>query len=314
MGRILWRGALPRFRWARHFGDHLEGALLYLFWLLTGCMSPARASAAGRRLFRFLGPGTHKHSRVKNNLRKAFDGLDEHNLEMLARDVWENFGAVLAEYPHLSKISTGGTSLQIRQVINSAAGSILEAHRPAVYVTAHLGNWELVAALLAAKGIPLSVVYGPQGNPVLESLIQERRRSWGCRFFTKTNAVSRLVRDIRAGRSIGLLPDQRVDNGVSVPFFGLDAPTTTSPAWLSMKLGCPIVPVQVERIRDACYQVTFHAPLLTGHEPADPGRTLKATADLNALFESWIRQRPQQWLCMKRRWPETDCSHEPLAE
>lgn len=279
--------------------------MLRLFWFLVGHMSPARASATGRKLFRRLGPKTHKHQRIKRNLRLAFDNLDENETDTLACGIWENFGAVLAEYPHLEKIRATGAEPRIDVVINSASRPILEDRRPAIYAGAHLGNWELVAPTLKARGIPLSAVYGPQGNAVLESLLQAQRRASGCRFIAKTHALQQVIREIRAGRSIGLLPDQRVDSGEAIDFFGRQAPTTTSPAWLAMKLNCPLIPVQVERIEDARYRMTFHAPLLTGCEPADPERMIRATAELNRLFEEWIRARPEQWLCMKRRWPES---------
>ncbi|GMQ84253.1 MAG: lysophospholipid acyltransferase family protein [Gammaproteobacteria bacterium] len=306
MGRILFRQQSARLLWIRNISRYPEGWLLYLFWLLVGHMSPARASATGRKLFRRLGPKTHKHQRIKRNLRLAFGNLNDDETEGLARGIWENFGAVLAEYPHLAKIRATGASPRIDVVVDSATRPILEERRPAIYVSAHLGNWELVAPTLSAKGIPLSLVYGPQGNPVLDALLQAQRQSCSdSHFIAKANALQQLIRDIRAGRSVGLLPDQRVDTGEAIDFFGLQAPTTTSPAWLAMKLDCPLVPVQVERMGDARYRMTFHTPLLTGCEPANQERLIKTTADLNALFEQWIRQRPEQWLCMKRRWPES---------
>ncbi len=306
MGRILFRQQSARLLWLRNISRYPEGWLLYLFWLLVGHMSPARASATGRKLFRHLGPKTHKHQRIKRNLRLAFGNLNDDETEELARGIWGNFGAVLAEYPHLAKIRATGASPRIDVVVDSATRPILEDRRPAIYVSAHLGNWELVAPTLSAKGIPLSLVYGPQGNPVLDTLLQAQRQSCSdSHFIAKENALQQLIRDIRAGRSVGLLPDQRVDSGEAIDFFGLQAPTTTSPAWLAMKLNCPLVPVQVERMGDALYRMTFHPPLLTGCEPANQERLIKTTADLNALFEQWIRQRPEQWLCMKRRWPES---------
>lgn len=306
MGRILFRQQSAHLLWLRNINHSLEGLLLRLFWLLVRYMSPARASATGRTLLRRLGPKTHKHQRIKRNLRLAFGNLDDDETDRLACGIWENFGALLAEYPHLANIRATGVSPRIDVVIDSASRSILEDRRPTVYVSAHLGNWELVAPTLSAKGVPLSIVYGPQGNPVLEALLQAQRESSSdCRFIAKASALQHLIRDIRAGRSVGLLPDQRVDSGEAIDFFGRQAPTTTSPAWLAMKLNCPLLPVQVERIEDARYRMTFHAPLLSGCEPADQERMIEVTAELNALFEQWIRERPEQWLCMKRRWPES---------
>ena len=303
MGRILFRKTI-RWRRLRKFGWYIDGAFLYLLWLLVRPMRPARASATGRTLLRWLGPKTHKHQKMLRNLSLAFPEMDADRIEALARDIWGNFGAMLAEYPHLSRIAINGSSPTIELVMDEAARAILENGRPAIYVTAHLGNWELAASTIAALGVPLCVVYGPQGNPVLEKLLQGQRRSLGCRFIGKKNAVRQMIRELRAGHSVGLLPDQRVDSGEIIPFFGLDAPTTTSPAWLALKLGCPLVPVQTERTGNARFRVTFHAPLERDANGEDERQRLRdMTMTVNRQFEEWIRQRPQQWLCIKRRWP-----------
>jgi len=303
VGRILFHHKLAYLPWLQACSRYSEGLLLYLFWSLVGHLSAPHAAAAGRKLFRYVGPKTHKHQRIMGNLRLAFPDLSEADAEQLARSIWGNFGAVLAEYPHIATLTARSSTSGVDIIIDRASRPILEKRQPAIYVTAHLGNWELVAAMLSAHGIPLSVVYGPQKNPVLDGLLQARRRSSRCRFIAKKNALQQLIREIRAGRSVGLLPDQRVDGGELIDFFGFQTPTTTSPAWLAMKLKCPLVPVQVERMGDARYRMVIHPPLLSGCETADPEQVIKASTALNALFERWIRRHPEQWLCLKRRWP-----------
>ena len=302
MGRILFRKLSPRSHWLHMFGMRVEGMLLYLFWLLVRPLSPQHASATGRFLMCRLGPKTHKHRQMKRNLTRAFPDLNNEQREALARDIWGNFGAVMAEYPHLNTLSVGGSPPFVSVVMDKNARAILENKRPAIYVSAHLGNWELVASIIAKSGVPLSVIYGPQSNPVLERMLQQQRGSLGCRLIAKHNGIRQLVREIRSGRSVGLLPDQRVDNGEPVPFFGWDAPTTTSPAWLALKLNCPLIPVQIERTGNARFRAVFHRPILGGGKANEQSDPLQITADLNKLFESWIRKRPEQWLCMKRRW------------
>ncbi len=302
MGRILFRKLSSRSRRLHSVGMRLEGTLLYLFWLLMSLLSPQHASATGRILIQRLGPATHKHGQVLQNLELAFPELNDEQRESLARDIWGNFGAVMAEYPHLNRLTTGGSPPFVDVIMDEDTRAILEKKRPAIYVGAHLGNWELTASIIAESGVPLSVIYGPQRNPVLERMIQQRRSSLGYRLIAKNNGVRRLVREIRSGRSVGLLPDQRVDNGEPVPFFGHNAPTTTSPAWLAIKLNCPLIPVQIERTGNTRFRAVFHPPLLSGEEINERSDPLQITTALNRLFESWIRNQPDQWVCMKRRW------------
>jgi KDO2-lipid IV(A) lauroyltransferase len=307
-------GKLPakyrnRPHWLRILSWWTEAGFVRTLWLLTGSMDPARAATLGRRLFRWLGPRSAKQPFVDRNLRVAFPGLTPVQYEQLAHKVWENFGAVLAEYPHLRSFRMTDSAPAIEVEMDPATRVILDARQPAVYVSAHLGNWELAAAAITAAGIPLSVVYAPQGNPLLDRLLQKVRLALGCKFIAKKNALRRLAREIRAGRSVGILPDQRVDTGEPIAFFGHSALTTTSPAWLAIKMHCPLVPVQITRTGDARYRAVFHPPLQPHAGSDQRAEVLQLTAAINDLFENWIRREPGQWLCMRRRWsactPET---------
>ncbi len=314
LGRILFRKLSPRSRRLDNVGVYAEGMFLYLFWQLMRLLPPERASATGRRLVRRLGPGTHKHRQVLRNLELAFPDLDHQQRESLARDIWGNFGAVMAEYPHLGTLVNSDSPPYVNVVMDEQAQFILETRQPAIYITAHLSNWELVGSIITRAGVPLSVIYGPQRNPLLERMIVKQRNSVGIQLIDKHHGLRQAVREIRAGRSVGLLPDQRVDEGEPVPFFGRSAPTTTSPAWLALKLGCPLVPVQIERRGDARFRAIFHAPVLQG-EPADRRRDpVQITTELNQLFERWIRNQPDQWVCIKRRWQNDACPVTPKQD
>lgn len=300
----------------RAYGWFAEAAFVAVFWLLARCMPPQRAAATGRRLFRWLGPRTGKQGFVRGNLEQAFPDLDVARLDTLCRDVWGNFGAVLAEYPHLRALAADHADSTTGIWIDAQTRAVMANAQPAVYVTAHLANWELAALALAAAGVPLSVVYAPQGNPLLDRMLQAARRALGCRFIGKRYALRKLVRELRGGRSVGILSDQRVDSGEPVPFFGRHALTATTPAWLALKLRCPLIPVQIVRIAEARYRVLLHKPVVCGDAAVNADAVLQLTARLNGLFESWIRQRPEQWLCMRRRWPaiQTASTDPPLAD
>jgi KDO2-lipid IV(A) lauroyltransferase len=137
-------------------------------------------------------------------------------------------------------------------------------------------------------------------------MLWRKRQLLGCKFLAKEDSMRATVRLLSKGTSMGFLVDQRIDSGELIPFFGVAAPTTSSPARLALRLGCDLIPVQVERLQGAHFRVTFHAPLKPDDEQADKvTQALQLTGKLNALFETWIRQHPQQWLCTKRRWPKT---------
>jgi Kdo2-lipid IVA lauroyltransferase/acyltransferase len=177
--------------------------------------------------------------------------------------------------------------------------------RPCIFVTAHLGNWEIAAATAQHLGLPLTVVYSPQANPVTEWLVQRQRRHLRSRFLKADAGLRPLLRELRAGRSIGLLVDLPVKSGDILPFCGRDTTTTLVPARLALKAGCPPVPVRVERVRPAHLRVTVYDPLSPHDGIATDLQARRMMARINALFESWIVARPYEWQCFQNRWPKS---------
>jgi KDO2-lipid IV(A) lauroyltransferase len=90
-----------------------------------------------------------------------------------------------------------------------------------------------------------------------------------------------------------------------VPFFGIDMNTTITPARLALRYDCELIPIRVERLNGARFRVTFHAPVTPPEGVTDEHRKVLAmTRKVNDLFEAWITETPQDWLCSKRRWPK----------
>ena len=115
-----------------------------------------------------------------------------------------------------------------------------------------------------------------------------------------------LLRHLSRGGHLGILVDQKLNDGISVPFFGRDAMTAPALARLGLRFGCPLVPVQSERLRDARFRMTVLPRLEiedTGDISAD---VLAAMTRVNAMLESWVRARPEQWLWLHRRWRPED--------
>ncbi len=283
----------------------LEAAILGGFWSISWCLPPDWASALGYRLFHGIGPYLPKNRHVRANLALAFPEKSSAEIDALARRIWGNFGAVLAEYPHLAALADNRDGQRVEVVAKTDLQPYCEARKSAVFAAAHLGNWEFCPIAGSRLGLPVTVIYSPQKNPLLDRMLLRKRQALGCNFLTKNDSMRATVKLLTSGQSIGLLVDQRVDSGDPIPFFGIAAATTSSPARLALKFGCDLIPSQVERLQGAHFRVTFHPPV----EPDDDGadtrtQVLQMTRKLNAIFEDWIRQNPEQWFCSKRRWPE----------
>ena len=281
---------------------HGEAALTRSVWTLSERLDVDRASRMGAALLRRIGPRAAKHKHMLANLAVAFPGLGAEARADLARDIWGQIGRVMAEYPHLETIC-GAESRSRMEIVDPHGMQDRAGRRPAVFVSAHTANWELAAALGRIGGFDVDVVYSPQTNPVVHRALQARRRPLGCGFIERRVGARGIIQTINKGRSIGILLDQRYDEGENVSFFGHLTPAGTGPAALALKLGVDFVPVRIERREGAHFRATYGAPLKPGTDGPLKAQALDLTRQVYALFEGWIRERPAQWLCLKRRWP-----------
>lgn len=299
----LWSRARKNHVFLRYLIWRLQGLLLTLFSRICAILPPEWAAAAGGRMAALVGPRLAKSHRVKCNIAIAFPEKTWQEIDQIVTGIWRNFGQVVAEYAHLDSISARAANGRVEVVIKGDDPSWVNSDKPKLFVTAHLANWELAASSVVSLGIPLSVIYSPQNNPWVDRLIQKLRQPLGCGFLAKEDSIRSIIGELKTGRSIGMLVDQRVDSGESVAFFGLDAQTTTTPARLALKYGYELVPIRIERLQLTRYRATFHQPIA----PPDPklGRreqALEMTRQINALIETWVRERPEQSSFTKRRW------------
>ena len=298
-------GIMDQYTSLRYLGWFLESLPLALLWLIASLLPVRVASALGASLLGLIGPHTHKNKHVLANLRTCFPDADHVTLDRIARTMWRNLGAVFTEYPHLKRILNSRVELQI----DPQAQTVLKSGKPLLVMAPHLANWELIAEFLAYRNIPLTVVYKRQDNPFIESMIQHFRRADDSFYVGNEDALKAMMQATRKGRSLGLLPDQRVDSGLMLPLFGENAATTISPVRIAQRAGYALVPFHVERLPGCRFRLIVSAPLSIGTDVAETEQVSKDSAidimlQFNKLLECWIHERPGEWLCTKRRWPK----------
>jgi KDO2-lipid IV(A) lauroyltransferase len=295
--RIDRFAVLRRARWA------IEAGILGLFWWICARLPPDTASGFGRRLLRLIGPSLRKSTYMLRNLSLAFPDLNDDQKSDLIREVWGNTGAVLAEYPHLGRLVQTAVDNHFEVDPQVDLDAYRVGGRQAIFVTAHFGNWEITAGAAAHMTVPLTVVYTPIKNAFIDRMLKRKREALGCQLLDRYAGLPHLIGALNEGRSLGLIVDHRDDAGIPLPFFGLDKLTTVVPARLALRFGCDLIPVRVERLDGAHFRYTIFAPV----EP-DPNiasakeQAVQMMAKVNGIFEQWIRERPQQWLCTKRAW------------
>jgi lauroyl/myristoyl acyltransferase len=174
-------------------------------------------------------------------------------------------------------------------------------HPPCIALTAHFGNWEVMAARSAAMGSPLTVVFAALKNPVVDELVARLRRGPGQIVAEKTGVVRLLIRTLRDGGHIAVVLDQNTlpaNGGCFVDFFGAPVPMSMVVASLAEKTAAPVVPTFCTRNPDGTYRVYNLAPLR--REEAETRESF--TQRLATVLEGEIRKHPEQWLWMYKRW------------
>ena len=279
------------------------------------------ALALGRALGRLLADLDPRHVRIAaENMRHAFPHWDEARRLRTARAVYAHFGQTLLDILWLDGRPREAFLSLVVEEGRANVDPVRAAGRGAVYVTAHFGNWEFYGVAWAWMGEPIGVVARPLDNPALDARLRGFRAQSGNTVISKRRALGEILRLIRSGQGVAILVDQNVQeqDGIFVDFFGRKAATTTVAAALTVKTGCALVPVHCESLPDGRYRFVYGRPMewtSSGNRQEDIARLTQA---MTAAIEGWVRERPEQWLWMHRRWktqprPAGDAARAPAA-
>lgn len=246
------------------------------------------------------------------NLRHAFKNeKNDKEIRMIARECCRSFILTAFEIIKFRQIYNRPDAIhRLRKIADNIdfllhkAKAIHDRTNGCIFVTPHLGNWELLPHSCALYGIPLSVVARPLDNPYLERAIFENRVYTGQAIIhTKKNALFALHRTLNRGISIGILSDQSTNKGLSVDFFGRKATTTPVPAMLAVSHHRPVVVVACCRKKG---DLKFHGFVSDPIWPSSCGsqkhEIIRITNAINAEMESMIRKYPEQYLWVHKRW------------
>jgi KDO2-lipid IV(A) lauroyltransferase len=262
------------------------------------------ASALGGALARRIGPLLDVSKHARRNISRAFPELSETEIARLVVDMWDNLGRVAAEYPHLrhirvfepgGRVETHGFENMFRAVV---------ADRSMIIFSGHIANWEIGMLAAVQYGICVAQIYRAANNPLVDRMITRFRGEGGELIPKGTVAARRAIAVLRRGAHLTMLADQKMNDGIPVPFFGRPAMTTSALAGLALRFDCDVLPARVERLGGARFRLTVFPPLplpRSGDHHADVAALM---TQVNQTLEAWIRDRPAEWLWLHRRWPD----------
>ena len=284
--------------------QRLEGLGAALAFGGLGKLPIDRASALGGALGRRIGPSLGISKRARINLRRAFPDLAESTIEEIVAGMWDNLGRVAAEYPHLRRIRVFAPDGRVETHGFEHMDRAVAAGRRMIIFSGHLANWEIGALAAAQYGAPVTQIYRAANNPLVARLISRLRGDRG-EYVPKGSAgARRAVAALARGEHLTLLADQKMNDGIPAPFFGRPAMTAPALASLALRFDCDVLPARVERLDGAHFRLTVFPPLPLPRGRAPHAAVAELTARVNAILERWIRDRPEQWLWVHRRWPD----------
>jgi KDO2-lipid IV(A) lauroyltransferase len=266
------------------------------------------------RIWRLLAPLDRRHQRALDNLTIAFPEKSLKERQAIALAMWENLGRVMVETMQLDRIVSQPDRIRMTDRTAKVFARYRNKMGPAIGVTLHMGNWELAAWPLTVAGNNPAAVYRTVKNPYVDRYLRWLRRNLypggllgrgrsDDGGIDEGQRTARLITDfVRQGGRLGLVCDLHDRTGLPVPFFGRPARSVTIPAIIARRVGARIWIGRCLRLgKQSRFEIEFkELKVPRTANPADDVRSI--TAAMQAQFEVWVREAPEQWMWNNRRW------------
>jgi len=244
-----------------------------------------------------------RRARARDHLEKAKLGNDDRERAHILSGMYENLGLCLVEFLRLSTWSRAKIDARITLDHFDRLQAAIAEKRGVVIVTAHFGNWDLLACLSAMLGVPLHVVTRELKGAGINRAWMEAREATGLKLHPAAGSAGALLAALRAGEVVAFVIDQHMPGhlGVGVPFFGRLAATTDAPAILAARTGAPVFPAFLFREGFEKHRL-FVGEALPLAQGSRKEAALESTARFSRAVEEVVRAHPEQWIWMHRRW------------
>jgi Kdo2-lipid IVA lauroyltransferase/acyltransferase len=274
--------------------------------LVAGLMRVApidTASNLGGALLKLVGPLTSTHRTVRRNLRLAFPDWSEAERERVGRLAWENVGRVFTEFLMMDRIMKDPSRVEMPDAQRLA--QVFGVDRPLLFVSGHFANFEVMAAASRFANVSGMVAYRGLNNPYIDARMKEMRRRYGIELFAPKTAQGgrEMMAALKNHVPLGILLDQKYNQGLLTPFFGHGVHTQHAPVRFAMRFGAVMQLGWVERTKGARFRLYADEAVVL-----DPGGGADAIAEtvakVNAFIERRARARPWEYWWVHRRFPD----------
>jgi Kdo2-lipid IVA lauroyltransferase/acyltransferase len=290
-------------------GETAVGALTIALLRATRYFDPIKTANLFGRIARLIGPALPEQRIGRANLTAAFPEKPPQEIEAILAGVWDNLGRVGAEFAHIDHIwdydpaHPENSRIEIAPRTHELFARLKDDDKPALIFASHLGNWEFPALAGPAHGVDSAVLYRRPNSAAADRIINEMRRvNMGELIPAGRDAPFRLAEALEQGKHVGMLVDQYWTGGVEVTFFGRKTRANPTLARLRRHVECPIHGARIIRLPGNRFRAELSEEVQPVRDAAgeiDIQGTMQA---ITSVVEGWIREYPDQWLWLHRRW------------
>jgi KDO2-lipid IV(A) lauroyltransferase len=229
--------------------------------------------------------------------------MPDSEIQKVLVEMWNNYGRLMAEYLKPQVFWDGKNLHKIEVVGIENLKQLQDDGKPGILFTAHLGNWQMISLAAQSIGFDLTQMYRPPNNPWMDALMLKCQKGTVKNVITKgKGGPKEFLSLIKRGDHALLLVDQKMGEGIAVPFLGRKAMTATGIAKMYLNQNCPLLPARSERLYDSYFRVTFYPPIQFVSQGDQKEDMYQLLLEINTIIGNWIKERPGQWLWLHRRW------------
>ena len=309
MASLLAQGRIRSREAMKSVAGAVVGALTIGMLRTTRYFDPLKTADLFGRISGRIGPLLREQRIARANLTAAFPEKSPAEIEAIIAGVWDNLGRLGAEFAHIDRIWDYDEAYPLKSRIEIPPRTHELFHqlrlddKPALIFASHLGNWEMPALAAVAHGLDAAILFRRPNIASADRIIQEMRSDkMGTLIPAGRDAPIRLAEALQKGQHVAMLVDQYLTGGVEVTFFGRKTRANPMLARLLRQVECPVHGVRIIRLPG----YRFRAEL---SEEVQPVRDAKGQIDVQGttqaitnVIEGWIREYPDQWLWLHRRW------------
>lgn len=285
----------------------IQWRLLFLFIRVTRVLAVSLPESLAYRMGEILGDiwrvlSRRNKARALKSLETAFPEWDIQQRRLVTRAVFKNLGRcgieILRFYGKKYDLDRNVSVDNIERL-----RAAMEKGKGVVVVSAHIGNWELLAGAAAAYGFPMKVVADRIRDPRIDDILYKSRAGAGVSTMFRDEPIVPMLRNLRKNEILAILIDQDSHfDGVFVKHFNQPTYTARGPAILSIASGAPILPVFIARNNDGRHRIYIEEPITADPTKDREKEILRITQCCLDAVEKYIRRFPEQWVWMHRRW------------